>query len=140
MQVLYPCCCGLDIHKKFVVACVLTTADDGRVQKATRTFSTMTDDLLALLDWLTGAGCTHVAMESTSSYWRPVYNVLEGQLVLLVAAWVDPDADDETACRVAARDATRRAIDDALAGVPAAQVERLAGLREDARNQFYGGS
>ena len=85
MQVLYPCCCGLDIHKKFVVACVLTTADDGQVQKATRTFSTMTDDLLALLDWLTAGGCTHVAMESTSSYWRPVYNLLEGQLALLVA-------------------------------------------------------
>ena len=85
MQVMYPCCCGLDIHKKFVVACVLTTDDAGRVRKATRTFSTMTDDLLALLDWLAGLGCTHVAMESTSSYWRPVYNLLEGQQVLLVA-------------------------------------------------------
>ena len=85
MQVIYPCCGGLDIHKKFVVACVLTTADDGRVRKATRTFRAMTDDLLALLDWLSGLGCTHVAMESTSSYWRPVYNLLEGQLALLVA-------------------------------------------------------
>ena len=85
MQVIHPCCCGLDIHKKFVVACVLTTAADGQVQKATRTFGTMTDDLLAMLDWLADAGCTHVAMESTSSYWRPVYNLLEGQLVLLVA-------------------------------------------------------
>src|SRR3954452_9178969 len=64
MQVIYPCCCGLDIHKKFVVACILTTADDGKVQKATRTFGTMTDDLLAMRDWLTGAGCPHVAMES----------------------------------------------------------------------------
>src|SRR3954452_6246374 len=63
MQVLYPCCCGLDIHKKFVVACVLTTADDGRVQKATRTFSTMTDDLLALLDWLGGLGLTPRRLE-----------------------------------------------------------------------------
>ena len=85
MQVIHPCCCGLDIHKKFVVACVLTTADDGQVQKATRTFSTMTDDLLALLDWLMARGCTHLAMESTSSYWRPVYNLLEGQLAILVA-------------------------------------------------------
>lgn len=85
MQVIYPCCCGLDIHKKFVVACVLTTANDGQVQKATRPFSTMIDDLLAMLDWLAGAGCTHVAMESTSSYWRPVYNLLEGQVALLVA-------------------------------------------------------
>ena len=84
MQVLYPCCCGLDIHKKFVVACVMTTTADGQVQKESRTFSTMTHDLLALLDWLHAAGCTHVAMESTGSYWRPVYNLLEGQFTLLV--------------------------------------------------------
>jgi transposase len=85
MQVLYPCCCGLDIHKKFVVACVLRTAPDGSVHKQTRTFSTMTGELLALGDWLRAEGCTHVAMESTSSYWRPVYNLLEGQFELLVA-------------------------------------------------------
>jgi transposase len=85
MQVLYGCCCGLDIHKRFVVACVLTTAADGRVQKVTRTFSTMTDKLLALLDWLTEVGCTHVAMESTSAYWRPIYNLLEDHLTVLVA-------------------------------------------------------
>lgn len=85
MQVLYGCCCGLDIHKRFVVACVLTTAADGNVQKVTRTFSTMTDDLLTLLDWLAEVGCTHVAMESTSAYWRPIYNLLEGHLTVLVA-------------------------------------------------------
>jgi transposase len=84
MQVLYPCCCGLDIHKKFVVACVLTTQADGTVQKEIRTFTAMTQDLLALGDWLQVVGCTHVAMESTSSYWRPVYNLLEGQFTLLV--------------------------------------------------------
>jgi transposase len=84
MQVLYPCCCGLDVHKKFVVACVLTTNPEGQVQKESRTFSTMTQDLLTLLDWLHAAGCTHVAMESTSSYWRPVYNLLEGQFTVLV--------------------------------------------------------
>jgi transposase len=65
MQVLYPCCCGLDIHKKFVVACRLITTPDGHVQKEGQTFSTMTQDLLALLDWLHAAGCTHVALEST---------------------------------------------------------------------------
>ncbi len=85
MQVLYPRCCGLDIHKKFVVACLLITAEDGRVEKRVRSFSTMTGDLLALLDWLATAGCTHVAMESTSMYWRPLYNLLEGQFVVLVA-------------------------------------------------------
>jgi transposase len=84
MQVIYPCCCGLDIHKKFVVACVLTTSQDGQVQKEIRTFSTMTDELLALVEWLRSTGCTHVAMESTSSYWRPVYNLLEGLFEVLV--------------------------------------------------------
>ncbi len=84
MQVLYPCCCGLDIHKKFVVACVLTTSADGSVQKETRTFSTMTNDLLSMVDWLHSLGCTHIAMESTSAYWRPVYNLLEGLFELLV--------------------------------------------------------
>ena len=84
MQVLYPCCCGLDIHKKFVVACLMTTTADGQVQKEVQTFSTMTPDLLAMLDWLHAAGCTHVALESTGSYWRPVYNLLEGQFTVLV--------------------------------------------------------
>ncbi len=85
MQVIYRCCCGLDIHKKFVVACLLSTEADGTVQNETRTFSTMTQELLALGDWLRDIGCTHVAMESTSSYWRPVYNLLEGHFDLLVA-------------------------------------------------------
>jgi transposase len=85
MQVIYARCCGLDIHKKFVVACLLITDPDGTVQKETRTFSTMTQDLLAMSDWLRAAGCTHIAMESTSSYWRPVYNLLEGHFELLVA-------------------------------------------------------
>ena len=84
MQVLYPCCWGLDVHKKFVVACLITTTAEGQVHKETRTFSTMTQDLLALLDWLHATGCTHIAMESTGSYWRPGYNLLEGQFTLLV--------------------------------------------------------
>ncbi len=82
MQILYPCCCGLDVHAKNVVACLIR---DGR--KQIRTFSTMTDDLLALLDWLTAEGCTHVAIESTGVYWKPVFNILEGSMqVLLVNA------------------------------------------------------
>ena len=84
MQVLYPCCCGLDIHKKFVVACLMTTNAEGQVQKESRTFSTMTQDLPAVLYWLHAAGCTHVALESTGWYWRPVYNLLEGQFTVLV--------------------------------------------------------
>ena len=84
LQVLYPCCCGVDVHKKFVVACIVRTHDEGRVERESRTFSTMTQDLLALSDWLQASGCTHVAMESPSSYWRPVYNLLEGQFELVV--------------------------------------------------------
>jgi transposase len=82
MEVLYNCCSGLDVHAKTVVACLIKEG-----KKQTRTFGTMTDDLLALLDWLLEEGCTHVAIESTGVYWRPVFNLLEGQLeVILVNA------------------------------------------------------
>lgn len=84
MQVLYERCCGLDIHQKFIVACLLTPGPKGRPQKELRTFGTMTQELLGLVDWLEGAGCTHVAMESTGVYWQPVYNLLEGQMEVLV--------------------------------------------------------
>jgi hypothetical protein len=60
MEVLYACCCGIDVHAKLLVACLLKAG-----KKEVRTFSTMTEDLLRLLDWLTQAGCTHVAIEST---------------------------------------------------------------------------
>ena len=72
MDVVYARCCGLDVHKKTVVACLITPGAGGRAQKETRTFGTMTDDLLALGDWLAEAGCTHVAMESTGVYWKPI--------------------------------------------------------------------
>jgi transposase len=84
MDVLYPQCCGLDVHKKTVVACLITSAEGSEPVKEMRTFRTMTADLLALADWLQEAGCTHIAMESTGVYWRPVYNLLEGQFELLV--------------------------------------------------------
>lgn len=72
MDVLYTHCCGLDVHKKNVVACLITPE-----KKEIHTFSTMTDNLIALGDWLKANGCTHVAMESTASYWKPIYNLLE---------------------------------------------------------------
>jgi transposase len=84
VDVVYARCCGLDIHKKLVVACLVTPGKGGAPAKEVRTFGTMTDDLLALGDWLAGAGCTHVAMESTSVYWKPIYNLLEGQFALLL--------------------------------------------------------
>jgi transposase len=87
MQVMYSHCAGLDVHKKTVVACVLTPKTGGGWNIVIRTFSTMTVGLLALLDWWVGLGCSHVAMESTGAYWRPVFNILEGNLeVMLVNA------------------------------------------------------
>ena len=84
MRVLHERCCGLDIHKKFVVACLLTTSPDGAVHKEVRTYSAMTNELLALVDWLREAACGPVVMESTGSYWRPVFNLLEEQCDVLV--------------------------------------------------------
>jgi len=84
MEVLCERCCGLDVYQKSVVACLLTPDAQGRKQRETRTFGTMTAELLQLSDWLQETGCTHVAMESTGVYWKPIYNPLEGQFELLV--------------------------------------------------------
>jgi len=73
MEVLHERCCGLDVHKKSITACLLTSK-----RKEIKTYGTMTDDLLEMADWLVAEGCTHVAMESTGVYWKPVYNLLEG--------------------------------------------------------------
>ena len=84
MRIEYERCCGLDVHKKTVVACLLVPDGHGGRQKQTRTFSTMTADLLVMADWLQQAGCTQVAMESTGVYWQPIYNLLEGLFTVLV--------------------------------------------------------
>jgi len=84
MRVVHETCCGLDVHKKSVVACLVTPGADGLARKTVRLFGTMTDDLLALADWLQAAGCVQVAMESTGVYWRPVFNILEGGCEVLV--------------------------------------------------------
>lgn len=84
MDLLYPHCAGLDVHKDTVVVCVRHHGASGRVQKEVRTFGTVTRDLLALSDWLVAEGVTHAAMESTGVYWRPVYNLLEGRCALLL--------------------------------------------------------
>ena len=77
MDIVHPRCCGLDIHKKTVVACVFLSQPDGSVDRHVHTFATMTEDLLALRDWLASLGVSDVALESTGVYWRPVFNVLE---------------------------------------------------------------
>jgi transposase len=82
MPVMYERCAGLDVHKKTVVACVLTPEG-----QETRTFGAMTAELLVRADWLLAWGCTHVAVESTGDYWKPVFNILEGTCkVILVNA------------------------------------------------------
>lgn len=84
MEVIYERCAGLDVHKKMVVACRVFTKANGRKEQETRTFGTTTAELLQLLDWLQEWECTHVAMESTGEYWKPVYNILEGNLEVLL--------------------------------------------------------
>ena len=87
MHVIYPCCAGLDVHKKTVVACRMKAEGSKLNRREVKTFSTMTRQLLALSDWLSKWGCTHVAMESTGEYWKPIFNVLEANFeVLLVNA------------------------------------------------------
>jgi transposase len=84
MQAIIERCCGLDVHQETVTACLLVGAPGARPIKEVRTFRTVTRDLEALRDWLQEAGATHVGMESTGVYWRPVYAVLEGHFELIV--------------------------------------------------------
>jgi transposase len=83
MEVIYKRCCGLDVHKETVVACLLIR-DGGKVVKEIHTFLTMTVDLVVLHDWLKAHQVTHVAMESTGIYWRPVFNLLEEDFTVLL--------------------------------------------------------
>jgi transposase len=84
MDVLYERCAGLDVHKKTVVACRIVPKNGGGWQHERRTFDTMTGDLLLLADWLRAAEITHVALESTGVYWRPVFNILESDFEVIV--------------------------------------------------------
>jgi transposase len=85
MQVLYSRCCGEELHQKTVVACVMITQANGKVDKGIRTFATTTAALLTLADWLADLQVSHVAMESTGVLWRPIYTVLEDQFALILA-------------------------------------------------------
>jgi transposase len=84
MEVIYPRCAGLDVHKQTVVACV-RIAGDGPALQEVRSFASTTSGLLALADWLDSFGVTHVAMEATGVYWKPVWHVLEGHFELVLA-------------------------------------------------------
>jgi transposase len=84
VEVVHARCCGLDIHKKLIVACAITPGSSGQPSRQVRTFGTMTDELQQLSGWLLEQGVTHVAMESTGSYWKPIFNVLEESFELLL--------------------------------------------------------
>ncbi len=85
MDVLYERCCGIDVHKQTAVACVVVPGAPGPPTKEVRTFGTTTEELLSLGDWLAECGVTHVAMESTGVYWKPLWNLLEDRFTLLLA-------------------------------------------------------
>jgi|HubBroStandDraft_4_1064222.scaffolds.fasta_scaffold88043_2 transposase len=84
MEVIHPCSAGLDVHQETVVACVRRTRSDGGIDESVRTFATTTAGLLELGDWLTARQATIAAMESTGVYWKPVWNLLEGRLELML--------------------------------------------------------
>jgi transposase len=85
MQTLVERGCGLDVHQATVVACLLIVSKNGKVRKQVRTFGTTTRELEGLREWLLSEGCTHVAMESTGVYWKPIYVILEGAFEIVVA-------------------------------------------------------
>ncbi|GHO63791.1 hypothetical protein KSC_026830 [Ktedonobacter sp. SOSP1-52] len=84
MELLYERCAGLDVHKKNVKVCLILPGKPGHPDKEIRTSATKTADLLEMRDWLKEQGCTHLAMESTGVYWKPIYNLLEGDFEILV--------------------------------------------------------
>ena len=84
MDIVYACCAGLDVHKETVVVTVRRRHDSGKVEQRTRTYGTMTAQLLELADWLEAEGVTHLAMESTGVYWKPIWNLLESRFEILL--------------------------------------------------------
>jgi transposase len=84
VEVVYERCAGLDVHKKSITVCVLWALPKGKKKQEKRRFGTFTQELLAMAEWLRESGVTHVAMESTGVYWKPVWNILEGQLEILL--------------------------------------------------------
>ncbi len=74
IQVVHPVCCGLDVHKKKISACLITLDEHGQEQYDIQEFGTFTNDLLGMKEWLTNNACPIIAMESTGVYWRPIHN------------------------------------------------------------------
>ena len=90
MEMVFERCAGIDVHKRTVVVCQLTRDEAGARVSQIQTFGTTTSELLRLADWLAEGGCTHVGVESTGEYWKPVFNLLEGsfEVWLLNAAHI----------------------------------------------------
>ena len=85
LKIVYPICCGMDVHKNFVVACIATTDEKGVTTYKKKRFSTFTSDLRRCASWLAENSCTDVCMESTGKYWIPVYNALESSCRIVLA-------------------------------------------------------
>lgn len=102
MRVMHERCAALDVHKKTVVGCVRQTRPQGKVDSEVRTYGTTTPELLEMMDWLTRWQVTTVAMESTAEYWKPVFNLLEGQfaVILVNAKHVKPVPGRKRMCRM----------------------------------------
>lgn len=84
MRVVYRMCAGMDVHKRQVTVCLVWGDAEGNRQEEVRVFGTMTKELLAMADWLRSRGCTVVAMESTGVYWKPIFNLLEGEFEVML--------------------------------------------------------
>jgi len=85
LRIVHPVCCGLDVHKSFVFACIATTDENGVTTYQSRKFSTFTCELVKLAEWLAVNNCKDVCMESTGKYWYPVWNILEPTCNLVIA-------------------------------------------------------
>ena len=82
MELRFPRCAGIDVHKRTAVACRIVLTDDGEWLRETRTYGTTTEELLRLSDWLAAGDCTHVGLESTGEFWKPIFNILEGSFAV----------------------------------------------------------
>ena len=102
LKIVYRICCGMDIHKSFVVACIASTNEQGVTTYKSKRFSTFTGDLRRCADWLSENNCKDVCMESTGKYWIPVYNILEPTCNIVLAhpkyvkAYPGKKTDNET--------------------------------------------
>ncbi len=84
MEVVYPRCSGIDVHKRFLVACLSIVETNGQRHKELRQFSTMTGEILVLKEWLKASGCRQIAMESTGVYWKPIFHLLEDEFEIVL--------------------------------------------------------